>query len=123
MAWIRWCVPQEDLDQERALALLEGRCPREATRAYIARERHFYDAITEWTDDYAGLRERKYGRPAQTLAEAPMPVFRYRRSPDSIERRKAYTREWWRKNGAEYRRRRTASQPGRATDHPPAREP
>jgi hypothetical protein len=27
MAWIRWCVPREDLDQERALAIIEGRDP------------------------------------------------------------------------------------------------
>ena len=121
--WVRWCVPQEDLDQERALAILEDRDPRVATRAYIARERHFYDAIVPFTDSQAGLSVRKYGRPAQTVAEAPMPVFRYRRSPESIECRKAYTRDWWRKNGAEYRRRRAVSQPGRTTKSPPAPQP
>jgi len=112
MVWVRWCVPREDLDQERALAILEGRNPREAMRAYIARERHFYDYTTS------------LDVPALAFAIAPMSVYGHPwRSPDSIERRKTYTREWWRKNGAEYRRRRAASQPGRATVHPPAPQP
>jgi len=93
MAWIRWCVPQEDLDQERALAILEGRNPREAMRAYIARERHFYDYTVS------------LDVPLLAFAAAPMSVYGHpRRSAESVERRKAYTREWWRKNGAEYRR-------------------
>jgi len=93
--WVRWCVPQEDLDQERELAKLEGRCPDQASRAYIARERHYYDFIVSL--DLPGL----------TFAPAPMPVYgRPKRSPESVEQRKAYVREWWRKNGREYRRQR-----------------
>jgi hypothetical protein len=112
MAWIRWCVPQEDLDQERALAILEGRCPREAMRAYIARERHFHDYTTSMDV------------PSLAFAVAPMSVYGHpRRTVEGIERRKAYTRDWWRRNGAEYRRRRKASQPGRAVESPPAPQP
>jgi hypothetical protein len=97
MVWIRWCVPQEDLDQERVLAILEGRSPREAIRAYIARERHFYDYTIS------------LDVPELAFAHAPMSVYGHpRRSAGSVERRKAYTREWWRKNGAEYRRKRQA---------------
>lgn len=112
MVWVRRCVPQEDLDQERALAILEGRCPREAMRAYIARERHFYDFTVSMEV------------PLAAFAHAPMSVYGHpRRSADGIERRRAYTREWWRKNGAEYRRRRKLSQPDRSMKSPPAREP
>jgi hypothetical protein len=112
MVWIRWCVPREDLDQERALAILEGRDPSVAIRAYIARERRFYDYTTS------------LDLPRLAFAVAPMSVYgRPRRSLEGIERRKAYTREWWRRNGAEYRRRRKASQPGRTVDQPPVGEP
>jgi len=103
--WVRWCVPQEDLDQERALAILEDRDPRLAMRAYIARERHFYDYTTS------------LDVPRLAFAVAPMSVYgRPHRSLGGIERRKAYTREWWRRNGVEYRRRRKASQPGRTSE-------
>jgi hypothetical protein len=112
MVWVRWCVPQEDLDQERELAQLEGRCPIEAARAYIARERHFYDFITS-IDTVSELG----------IAVAPMPVYHEaRRSPESVERRRSYTRDWWRRNGAEYRRRRQEA--SRATLRiPPVAEP
>ena len=111
--WIRRCVPREDLDQERALAILEGRDPRLAIRAYIARERHFYDYI-------AGL----YEDCEPVMSAAPMSVYGHpHRSSEGIARRTAYTREWWRRNGAEYRRRRKASQPGRTVDQPPVGEP
>ena len=94
MVWVHHRVPQEDLDQERELARLEGRDPEQAVRAYITRERHFSDAIVPLWEE-------------PRIASSPMSVFRYRRSPGSVERRHAYTREWWRKNGAEYRRKRT----------------
>ena len=112
MAWIRWCVPREDLDQERALAIIEGRDPRLAMRAYIARERHFYDYTTSM--DVPGL----------AFAAVPMCVYGHpRRSPESMEKRRIQSRDWWRKNGAEYRRRRAVSQPGRTTKSPPAPQP
>jgi len=93
MAWLRYPVPQEDLDQERELAKLEGHNPETAVRAYISRERHFYDAtvpLESWAEPLIAL--------------GPMPVFQYRRSPESIERRRIWSRDWWRRNGAEYRR-------------------
>lgn len=93
----RWltAIDVEDLRQERELARLEGRCPKQAVRAYMRQEHRFYDLIclaplNDWT----------------TPAPAPLPLPPPVRSPESIERRKAYSREWWRKNGREYRRRR-----------------
>lgn len=85
-------------------------------RAYIARERHFYDYTTSMDV------------PSLAFAAAPMSVYGHpHRSLESVERRKAYTREWWRKNGAEYRRKRARwrldSQPGRVRYLPPATEP
>jgi hypothetical protein len=81
-------------------------------RAYIARERHFYDYTTSMDV------------PSLAFAVAPMSVYGHpRRTVEGIERRKAYTRDWWRRNGAEYRRRRKASQPGRAVESSPAPQP
>jgi hypothetical protein len=56
------------------------------------------------------------------IAVAPMSVYRVTRSPESMERRRSYTRDWWRRNGAEYRRRRQAA--SRVTlQGPPVEEP
>ena len=92
MRWIT-CLDRRDFAQERALALLEGRDPKGAVRAYLRQEHRFYDMI-------APLTERG------SWAQAPLPLPPPKRSPESIERRRAYTREWWRRNGQAYRRER-----------------
>jgi hypothetical protein len=88
----RWIpIDRDDLAQERALAELEGRCPKQAQRAYIRGEHHFYDIIAPIWDE-------------TQPCEVPLEPLRPQRSAESIERRRAYTREWWRRNGAAYRK-------------------
>lgn len=60
-------------------------------RAYLRQEHRFYDMIVplaEWG----------------SWATAPLPLPLPKRTPEGIERRRAYTREWWRRNGKAYRR-------------------
>lgn len=98
----RWltCIDREELRQVRALAECEGEDPAAAVRAFLRQEHRYYDIIT---------------RGAGRLADVPLPVpgmwgEKPNRSAESIERRKAYTREWWRKNGAAYRATRRRAQ-------------
>jgi hypothetical protein len=83
-------VDREELAQVRALAEVEGTCPVEAVRAFLRQEHRYYDIIGG------------YGRPTHVPLPLPGPA----RTAESVERRKAYTREWWRANGAAYRARR-----------------
>jgi len=88
-------LDREEFVQVRALAEVEGTCPRAAVREFLAQEHRYYDLIGG------------YGKPTHVPLPIPGPV----RSSESIEKRKAYTREWWRKNGHEYRRQRQMSRP------------
>ena len=86
----RWLtmLDREEFTQVRALAEVEGTCPRAAVREFLAQEHRYYDLLGG------------YGKPTHVPLPVPGPV----RSRESIDKRKAYTREWWRKNGREYRR-------------------
>ena len=84
-------IDREELCQVRALAEVEGTCPRAAVRAFLAQEHRYYDIIT-------------MGGGKLAIAPLHVPIAHHsERSAESIERRKAYTREWWRKNGKAYR--------------------
>lgn len=89
-------LDREDLAQERALAELEGRDPRQAVKDFIRQEHRFYDLrVPEFHIEHESR-----------LAPAPLVVLRPERSEESKEKRRAYTREWWRKHGREYRKKR-----------------
>jgi hypothetical protein len=92
----RWltAVDPEDLAQERELAHLENRCPKAAVRSYLRQEHRFYDIIVDFPLELAVAID--------TAISLPGPV----RSTESIEQRKAYSRAWWRTNGAAYRAKR-----------------
>lgn len=83
-------IDREELEQVKALARVEGTCPKAAVREFLRQEHRYYDLIGGW------------GRRTHVPLPIPGPV----RSAESVERRKAYSREWWRKNGAAYRARR-----------------
>ncbi len=89
-------IDPDDLRQERAIALWQGTDPKTATRAYVDRERRYYNIILP-----AFHLEHE-----ERFAIAPMVIIRPVRSPESIERRLAYSRAWWKKNGREYRKHR-----------------
>ncbi len=80
-----------DIAQERALAELEGRDPDAAERAYRQRERTYYDHVA----GLAWALHRASPAPPQALA--------VRRSRAGQERRRAYSRSWWRAHGRAYR--------------------
>lgn len=99
-----WWVPidPQDISQERALAQLEGRDEDEAARDWIRRERAWYRVLRPFPSgdqDYVDAWVEKFYTAVATKVKP-------NRSAVSIEQRKAYVREWWRKNGREYRRRR-----------------
>jgi hypothetical protein len=92
----RWLttIDREELSQVRALAEVEGACPKQAVREFLQQEHRYYDLIS-----MGG------GRLARVPQHVPI-AHHSRRSAESIERRKAYTREWWRLHGKEYRAKR-----------------
>jgi hypothetical protein len=102
----------EDLAQERALALLEGRDPTGAEHAYRNREARWRETIT-FLDDGAGWVTTH-------LASVPLPIrpsagrkpVHY--SPEVLARKRAYSREWWKRKGPAYRRERKKRSPGGA---------
>lgn len=83
-------LDREEFTQVRALAEVEGTCPRAAVREFLAQEHRYYDIIGG------------YGKPTHVPLPLPGPA----RTEEGIRRRKAYTREWWRVNGAAYRAKR-----------------
>ena len=88
----RWLttIDREELQAVRALAEVEGTCPRAAVRAFLAQEHRYYDILGG------------FGRPTHVPLPIPGPV----RTAESVEQRKAYSRAWWRTHGAAYRAKR-----------------
>jgi hypothetical protein len=109
-----WWFPFDprDIRQERALAVLEERDPDQAAKDWFRRERNwhrFHCSFPEGDNDFVDAWIHKF-----YVAVATKSTTVPHRSSQSTEQRKAYVREWWRKNGAEYRRRRAMSRASRA---------
>lgn len=108
MAWApheSWWVPLDirDIHQERALAKLEGRDEEEAAKAWIRAERRWYRTHLSFPDGEDGDALDLWVVKFMVAIESRI---KPQRTPESIEQRRAYVREWWRKNGKEYRQRR-----------------
>jgi len=90
----RWLtmIDREEIWQVRALAEVEGICPKQAVREFIRQEHRYYDIIGG------------YGRPTHV----PLPIPGGVRTEESKERRAEKNRLWWREHGAEYRAKRRA---------------
>lgn len=111
MAQGRWLwvpIDWRDVDQERALAQLEGRDPDEAAAEWIRKERYWYRFHVSFPDgdqDYVDAWVQKFYVAVATIRKP-------QRSLESMEQRRAYVREWWRRNGQAYRRRRSSPSRG-----------
>ena len=90
----RWLtmIDREELQAVRALADVEGTCPRAAVREFLAQEHRYYDLLGGW------------GRPTSV----PLPIPGGVRTDESKERRADANRTWWRENGVAYRAKRKA---------------
>jgi len=86
-------IDREELQQVRALAEVEGCCPREAVRAFLRQEHRYYDIIGG------------YGR----VTHVPLPVPVGVRTEEGKAQRAERNRAWWREHGAEYRAQRKAA--------------
>lgn len=88
----RWLtmLDREEFVQVRALAEVEGTCPKAAVREFLRQEHRYYDLIGN----------------VGKVTHVPLPVPGAERSEESKERRAEKNRTWWRENGAAYRAKR-----------------
>jgi hypothetical protein len=85
-------IDREEFAQVRALAEVEGTCPKAAVRAFLRQEHRYYDIIGG------------YGKPTSVPLSVPL----YIRTDEGKEKRAEQNRAWWREHGAEYRAKRKA---------------